>query len=533
MIQDSLLIILGLLVAVCLLIMLAHRVRVSYPIFLLIAGLILCFIPGIPLVRLEPDMVFLIFLPPLLYAAAWNTPWKDIWKFKWQILLLAVGLVILTSSIVAIVSSALIPGISLSQGFLLGAIVSPPDAVAATSILRKIKIPKSISTILEGESLVNDATSLIVFRFSLAAILTGKFSLIHATGEFFVLTVVGVVIGVVIAHLFYWLHRHLSKSSSIDATLSLIAPYLMYVTAEEFHVSGVMAVVSGGLYLGSRSHIIFSYKTRIRTYSIWQVLVYLLNGIVFILIGFQLPYVIRGLGDTPLSVAIGYGLLISITIILIRMICVFPGIYMTRLLFKSDIESGTKLSRRSVFLIGWSGMRGVVSLASALAIPLMLMDGTSFPNRNLILFITFIVILVTLVGQGLTLPWVIKTLNLKTTSPVRKEGDELEIRIRLAEAALQYMHSHYNKKMEHFEAYIRIRDRYIRMIEISKRKLEHDEKIHETGEYLPQYRKMLLELVDVRRSALEEIRAENKYDERLINNREWQLDLEEARLNEQ
>lgn len=532
MIQDSLLLILGLLVAVCMLTILANKMRISYPIFLVIAGTLICFFPGVPFIRLDPDLVFLVFLPPLLYSAAWNTSWCEFWKFKRPITLLAVGLVIFTSSIVAIVSSSIIPNFTLAQGFLLGAIISPPDAVAATSVLQNLNMPKRLTTILEGESLINDASSLIVFRFALAVIFTGKFSFAQATGNFFFVAGVGILVGVAIAYVFYLMHKKLPTNANIDTALTLIAPYLMYVGAEHFHTSGVMAVVSGGLFLSSRSHRIFGYDTRIQAYSIWDILVFLFNGFVFILIGLQLPTIMAELGSTKLSMAISYGLLISATIIVIRIVWVYPGAYIPRWLIKSIRENEPRPTPKAIFLIGWSGMRGVVSLASALAVPLTLQDGTAFPNRNLILFITFVVILITLVGQGLSLSWLSKKLGVQSEPEEHRKGEELEIRIRLAEAALEHMDSHYAKQLGNFDAYTRLRDRYARMIELAKRRLENDEAVEETANRLPEYRKMLLEIVDVRRYALAKLREEKKYDDELINNREWELDLEEARLNE-
>lgn len=238
-----------LLSAAFLLIMLAQKVKISYPIFLVIAGLGISYIPGIPPMSIDPEIIFLIFLPPLLYEAAWYTSWNDFWRWRRPISLLAFGLVIITSVAVAFLTSSMIPGFTLAMGFLLGGIVSPPDAIAATSVLKNIKVPKRITTILEGESLVNDASSLIVLRFALAAVITGQFSLSNAAGDFFLSTVMGIVIGLAVAHVLYLIHRFLPTTPSIDAAITLISPYFMYLAAEQFHFSGVMAVVSGGLFL--------------------------------------------------------------------------------------------------------------------------------------------------------------------------------------------------------------------------------------------------------------------------------------------
>ncbi len=260
MIQENLLLIIFLLFVVSMLVMLGQKLRISYPIFLVIAGLLISLIPGIPHITIDPELVFLIFLPPLLYEAAWYTSWHNFWKWRRPISLLGFGLVLFTSCIIAYFSSEMIPNFTLALGFLLGGIISPPDAVAATSVLKGLKIPKRIVTILEGESLVNDASSLIVFRFALAAVVSGNFVFQQAATSFFSVTLMGIVIGLAIAHVFYAIHRWLPTSSNIDTALTFIAPYLMYITAEHFHFSGVMAVVTGGLFLSYRSHEIFNYN---------------------------------------------------------------------------------------------------------------------------------------------------------------------------------------------------------------------------------------------------------------------------------
>ncbi|MGY0037484.1 cation:proton antiporter [Pedobacter sp. NJ-S-72] len=258
MFHEQLLIVLTLLFAVFILTMLGQKLNISYPIFLVLAGLGISFIPGIPHIEIEPDLIFLLFLPPLLYEAAWYTSWNDFWKWRRAIGMLAFGLVFLTSTIVAFVSTAMIPGFTLALGFLLGGIISPPDAVAANSVLKNVKIPKRLTATLEGESLINDASSLIVFRFALAAVVSGYFSMGQATGQFFLVAGMGVLVGLAIAHVMYVVHRFLPTTPSIDAALTLVTPYIMYMAAEQFHFSGVMAVVSGGLFLSYRSHELFT-----------------------------------------------------------------------------------------------------------------------------------------------------------------------------------------------------------------------------------------------------------------------------------
>jgi Na+/H+ antiporter len=529
MIQENLLLILSLLFIISMLTMLSEKMRISYPIFLVIGGLLISLIPGIPNISIGPDLVFLIFLPPLLYAAAWNTSWKDFWRMKRPISLLSFGLVIFTSAAVALVSSTIIPGFPIAYGFLLGGIISPPDAVAATSVLQGLRIPKRVVTILEGESLVNDASSLIVFRFALAAILTGHFNFWDASKTFVMVAVFGILIGLAIAHLIYFIHRFFPTTPSIDAAITLISPYIMYITAEHFHFSGVLSVVVGGLFLSYRSSEIFTYESRLPIYGIWETLIFLLNGFVFILIGLQLPSIIKELEGYSIGEAILYAIIISLLTIIIRIIWVFPGAYIPRWLFKSIRNTEPNPGWRTVFLVAWSGMRGVVSLASALAIPLTL-NGDAFPHRNLILFITFIVILFTLVVQGLSLKPLIRYLNIQVNDKESQKLQEQALRIQLAESVLAHIDTNYTEEIENHEAYKRVRGRYERMIEVAKKKLEQEEGAEEGASFLPRYREMLVELVEVRRRELNKMRHSGEYDEELIREREWELDLEEARL---
>ncbi len=442
--------------------------------------------------------------------------------------LLGFGLVLCTAFAVAWFSNWLIPDFSLPLGFLLGGIVSPPDAVAATSVLQNLRVPKQAVTILEGESLVNDASSLIVFRFALAAIFTGRFMLWRAGVDFFLVVSMGVLIGLAIAHIVYAIHRWLPTTSSIDTAITLISPYLMYITAEHFHYSGVLAVVCGGLFLSYRSHDIFSYESRLQSQSVWNVIVFLLNGVVFILIGLQLPEVVRGLGEYSLHAAILYGIAISVVTILVRIAWVYPGAYLPRLLSKRIRERETAPGWKSVFLIGWTGMRGVVSLASALAIPIVLSNGDAFPHRNMILFITFCVILSTLVLQGLTLPLIIRWLKIE----VKDNGEEerLAIRLRLANVALEYIVTHYPEESRSIEAFSRLKSRYERMVTITNKQLKKEEGGNTAAAFLPRYRSLLIELVSIQRQELTRMRRDNEYSDEVLRNKETELDLEEARF---
>ncbi|WP_431212795.1 cation:proton antiporter [Puia sp. P3] len=375
-------------------------------------------------------------------------------------------------------------------------------------------MPKPIVTVLEGESLVNDASSLIVFRFALATIFTGKFLLWKAGVDFMSVVFFGILIGLIIGNIVYAMHRWLPTTPSIDTVITLLSPYLMYITAEHFHASGVLAVVSGGLFVSYRSHEIFSYSSRLQGQSVWNVLVFLLNGVVFILIGLQLPGIVKDLGEYSLGAAILYGVVISLVTILIRIAWVFPGAYLPRICSKRIRLKEVNPGWKTILVVGWSGMRGVVSLASALAIPLLLGDGSPFPHRNLILFITFIVILFTLVLQGLTLPYIIRRLDI--TVKENEEEQRLSIRLRLATAALEHITTAYSAESESIDAFNRLKARYERMVEITGKRLESEEGDEVAPAFLPRYRQLLLELVDIQRKELSHMRRVNEFGEELL-----------------
>jgi len=532
MFHENLLIVLSLLFAVFLLIMLAQKLKISYPIFLVLAGLGISFIPGIPRIEVEPEMIFLLFLPPLLYEAAWYTSWNDFWKWRRSIGMLAFGLVFLTSIIVAYVSSVMIPGFTLAMGFLLGGIISPPDAVAAGSVLKNVKIPQRNVTILEGESLINDASSLIVFRFALAAVISGQFSITQATGQFFLVTGMGIVVGLIIAHIMYVIHRFLPTTPSIDAALTLMSPYFMYIAAEQFHFSGVMAVVTGGLFLSYRSHEIFSSATsRLQTVSVWATVGFILNGLVFILIGLELPVIMADMGGYSIEEAIKYGLIISVIIILIRLIYVVPLSYVSKWIGNTKRIDPHNPLWKGPLIVGWAGMRGVVSLASALSIPLLLKNGEPFPHRSLILFITFVVILVTLVFQGLTLPLIIKWIKIKDTADFLPSAEqEAAINLRLMNVSLKRLNEKYTAEIKDNELIGFLKRQLENDISIVGQKLESLECDETEKVEVDLYHLVLQDIYSVRRKELSILRREKFYSDEEIRKQENQLDLDEAKL---
>jgi Na+/H+ antiporter len=368
--HEILLLCLGLVLSVSFLVLVAQKLKIAYPIFLVAAGLALGFVPGIPNTQIDPDLVFLIFLPPILYDAAQNTSWKALWRWRRIITVMALGFVLLTATTVAFVSYYLIPGFTLAEGFLLGAIVSPPNAAAATAVLRFIKLPKGLISILEGESLLNDATSLTIFRFALLAIVSQGFVWHHAAGGFILVTLSGIAIGLIIGFIFYAVFRWLPTTANLNITLSIVIPYLIYVTAEAVHSSGVLAVVSGGLFISYQNHFVFSHSSRLKANAIWSALVFILNAVVFFLIGLQLPHITASVKDGSMISTLEIALLIALVVILVRLLSALFSAVFTRFISRYITVAQNDPGWRNPVIISWMGMRGVVSLASALSIPL-------------------------------------------------------------------------------------------------------------------------------------------------------------------
>jgi len=388
---------------------LARRARVPYPIALVLGGAALAFVPGLARLPVDPNLILVIVLPPVLYQAALLTSWRDFRVNLGVISRLAVGLVVATTVAVAATLKWLVPEVPWAAAFALGAIVSPPDAVAATAVLSRLNMPRRIVTILEGESLVNDASGLVLYRFAVAAVLTGAFSITQATLQFVLIAAGGIAVGVALGRLFVAIHRQLGDTL-VEIVLSLVLPYAAYLIAETAHVSGVLAVVAAGLVRGRYAREAFSPEARIVAQSVWAVVVFLMNCFVFILIGLQLPEIVSGLGGRSVGEAIAVGVALSLVAIAVRMAWVFPGAYLPRLL-------APRLGRpepppwQQVLVVAWCGMRGIVSLAAALALPLVTGAGAPFPERDLLIFLAFVVILVTLVVPGLTLAPLVRILR--------------------------------------------------------------------------------------------------------------------------
>lgn len=514
---------LSIIVIIVLLIMLADRIKVAYPVLLVLAGLAISFIPGIPKIHIEPELIFFIFLPPLLYEAAWKVSWKEMWRWRRIITSFAFIVVFISALSVALVSNYLIPGFSLALGFLLGGIVSPPDAVSAGAILKFVKVPKTISSILEGESLLNDASSLIIFRFALIAVGTGQFIWQEAAMSFSWMLIGGVSIGLLIGWIFMKAHKYLPTDANVDIVFTIVTPYIMYLAAEEIHSSGVLSVVSGGLLLANNRHAFLTSTSRLKAFNVWESLCFVLNGLVFILIGLDLPQITAGLEGVSVSTAIWYGVLITVVLIVARIISSYGAVIITQIA-KNFIKVADERhpGYKGPFVMGWTGMRGVVSLAAALSIPVKLPDGSEFPERNLILFVTFIVILLTLLIQGLTLPYFIKILlPAKDESEIKSE-DEIynAIRKQLSDHALQHLKTNYNEQLNALPVLKQI-----------AQKLEHSSNLAHDEQMSTECKTIYLELLNQQRQWLINKNKEDvTLDEDIIRKHFHFLDIEEEKL---
>jgi len=511
------------------LVMVANKLGLAYPIVVVIGGLALSFSSRFSTISIDPDLLFLIFLPPLLYEAAWQVSWKEFWRWRRIIISFAFPIIIFTAS-VAFVSRELIPGFTLALGFLLGGIVSPPDAISATTIMRQVDAPRRIISVTEGESLFNDASSLIVFRFAIAAVISGQFVLKEAVISFFMVITMGSVIGLFVGLVFYSIQRWLPTTPNIDIVLSLVTPYCMYYFAEHFHYSGVLAVVSGGLLLSNLRLKFLSYQSRVQAVNVWTNLVFVLNGLIFLLIGLQLPTIVKQLGDTSILKAVGYGLVISFVLMFTRLLCTLLASPFTWLMSHFIKVADPNPQWKMPLIFGWAGMRGVVSLAAALSIPLVVSENNPFPYRNLILFITFIVILVTLVFQGSTLPWLIKKLNPKdklVSLSITKQ--ERLIQKELAGRSIEILKEKFGQELQTNEHAQNLYSKF--MTDLSFYNLE-EETSEEKKNSLKRYQEFYFDLLGQQRKLLNELNQDLEFDEELIRKYLSLIDLEEIKLHE-
>ena len=522
---------------------LAARLGVPYPILLVLGGSVLGFVPGLPPVKLNPELVFLLFLPPLLYVSALFTSWRDFRENVRAISLLAVGLVLMTTVVVAAVVHT-VADLSWAAAFVLGAIVSPTDAIAATTVAQRLGVPRRIVTILEGESLVNDATGIVAYRVAVAAVVTGAFSIWEAGLQFVVGAVGGVAVGFAVGWLVVWARRHVSEDPSVQNIVSLLTPFVAYLAAEELpqglwirmhelfgapadlHFSGVLAVVTTGLYLGRKSPTITSSGTRLQGFATWELITFLLNGLIFILIGLQLGSVVEGLDDFTTGQLVLYAVLVSLTVIVVRVVWVFPATYVSRWAIRRIRERDPSPPWRNVSIIGWTGMRGVISLAAALALPFQTASGVPFPRRDLIIFLTFCVILATLVVQGLSLPFLIKALGLEDDHIGEKE--ETHGRIGVAEAALERLEELKEEDWVREDTAERVQGLYNHRRNRFASRFDGDPDGVE--ERSAAFQRLMVELLIAQRQRLIRLRDDGRIGDEVMHRIERDLDLEESRL---
>lgn len=526
------LLIFGLLVAVAALVMLANIFRVPYPIFLVVGGLALSIVPGVPKIALPPNLVLLIFLPPLLYAAAFFSSPRDLRANLRPIGSLAFGLVLLTTVTVAVVAHLAV-GLPWGAAFVLGAIISPTDPVAATAISERLGAPRRIVTILEGESLFNDGIALVLYSVAVSAVATGDFSIFDAGLKLAYYgaggIIVGLLVGWVISRVRQWIEDPL-----VEVTISLFTGYAAYISAEEIGVSGVLAVVAAGIYLGWYSPQMSTPRNRLQSSEVWQVLPFLLNSVLFILIGLQLPNIVGGIsGEYPTASSLLYAALVILVVIGTRALWAFPMAYLPRLLSKRVRERDSNPNWREVTVVAYTGMRGAISLAAALAIPLTIESGAPFPGRDLILFFTFSVILFTLVPQGLSLPSIIRLLGLSGDKG-EEEREETEARLQAAEAALARIDELEDEDWVREDTAGRMRDLYEyrqrRFVARSAGQSEDGRDSEDYEERTMSFQRFRRELLGAERAALLQLRSQGRLSDEVRRRIEHDLDLEDARL---
>ena len=428
------------------------------------------------------------------------------------------------------------PGLQLAPAFVLGAIVSPPDAVAATSITKGLGLNRKVITIIEGESLVNDASALIAYRYAVAAAISGTFVLWEAGLQFLLVSFGGIAIGLIIGYIMVFAHKKISDNAIVETCLSLLTPFIAYLLAERIHSSGVLAVVTAGLLISWRAREVFSFQTRLQTNVVWNTLIFLMNGLVFILIGLQLPEIVKSFEGNGLYKIIAYGLVISVVTVVIRILWVFAGAY-HQTVFKQKkadvVDETVPTSWKNVLIVAWTGTRGVVSLATALALPLTLQNGSPFPQRNAILLLAFIVILVTLVVQGLTLPLLIRLLKIKPEVKKQKQEED-DLQLNLSENTLHFIDRHFTLELDD-NVLTQVRKRY----EFNYKMLlnKNTDKSKEQRQYASQlnYANQLLlarrEVINFQREIILKYHTEGTFNDETLTKYERELDIEELQIN--
>lgn len=519
-VQSIQAVVLLLLVFVALFAALARKLKVPYPILLVVAGLLLGFVPGMPRINLDPDIVFLVFLPPLLHAAAWSLSWREFKRNFSRIAKLAVGLVFFTILGLAMTAGRLLPGFDWRSAVLLGAVVAATDAIAATSIARRIGLPQHIVDILEAESLVNDGTGLVALQFGLLVLLTGRTpSPIETVGRLVFLIGGGVFIGLMVGAIVAWFEKWVDDGG-IEIVISILVPYATFLLGARMKVSGVIAVIACSMYMSRKSVTYMTPGVRLQATAVWDALTFILNGIVFVLIGLQLPYVMGQIHGLSRSVLLRYGVGFSLAMIAVRMLWVFGEMYLSYLLRRRTEGRHIEAPRPAeVFIIGWGGMRGVLSLAAAISLPYTLVQ------RSMIIYLAFCLIFATLVIQGLTMPAVIRLLGLSGIKPSR--GEEQEARRMLLRDAIAHLSRRRAKHKDKSAMFSELIAMYQTRLDSLPAEFEVEPRLN--VDYSDR-KAAMMEVLQVERDSLIRMRDDGNIDEEILRSLQYELDLTESRI---
>lgn len=524
--HETQLILVGLLASVIALATLARVMSIPYPILLVCGGLVLGFVPGLGNIKMNPSLVLVIFLPPLLYSAAFFANLRDLRRDVRTISLLAVGLVLTTMAVVGVAAHAVIPGMPWAAALALGAIVAPTDAIAATAIAQRLNVPRRTVSILEGESLMNDATALVAYRLAVAAAVGSAVSVWEAGAKFVGAAAGGVALGLVVGWLVAEARKRI-EDIPIEITISIFTGYAAYIPAERLGLSGVLAAVTAGLYVGWRAPQISTARMRLQGYSVWEILTFLVNATLFLLVGLQLHGVVNRLGSTSAEQLLAWAGLICALVIVTRIAWVFTVTWIIRALDRRPSQRERRAPARQRFIVAWAGMRGAVSLAAALALPLTTHSGAPFPQRDLIVFLTFSVILATLLLQGLTLPALIRRLGVHDDGSGDRE--ELHARLAAAKAALARIDELEAEEWTRPDTIERMRGMYDyrkRRFAARAGKVEDDGYEDRAGAY----QLMVRSVIEAERDAIVQLRNEGTISNDVMHIVERELDLEESRL---
>lgn len=505
----------------------ARRTAVPAPLLLVPAGLIAAYVPGVPEYALDPHIVLPLLLPPLLHMAALDSSYLDLRANARPVAMLSVGYTLFATVTVGVLTHLLVPELPLTAALVLGAVIAPPDAVAATAVARRLRLPSRITTILQGESLVNDATAITAYRVALAAAIGEGASWAGAVAEFALAAIGGVGVGLLLMVPIHWLRTHL-REPLLQNTLSLLIPFFAYAAAEQVHASGVLAVVVVGLYLGHRRWQV-DFATRLQEEAVWKMVAFILESTVFALIGLQLPYVLKGLGAYGVGESLGYAVIVFVLVVAMRYVWVFPATFLPRALSRRIRERETGVTWKAPMIVGWAGMRGVVSLAIAFSIPLTTADGAPFPARNLVLFLTFTTVIGTLVVQGLTLPALIRLLRLPKRDTQAETLAEAQAQSEASRAA--------DRRLDELLADDRdalpepLENRLRTVMERRRNAVwERLGAVNEvTGESADDtYRRLAREMIETERQVFVRLRDQRRIDDEMLRTLLRRLDLEEA-----